>query len=160
MVRLQIIITGSKALDFVRGQGAIRFKKLSVHSSTWGILNRNDEPLHSYKNRCEIPLNSAGEHSHRARDEVFESVIDFTCISELRLNPSRWDGHDNRKNGSDFIIRNTFFLGHAKVMLHSRIAANGHCCRHVQHQGGFWVQNIIMTSRIIKFPVFVILFFR
>ncbi len=66
-------------------------------------------------------------------------MSDFTCVFELRVDSPGGYGHDNGEHGPYFFIAKPLFLGHAKVLLHSRIAADGHCGSHVQHQGGFWL---------------------
>ena len=82
-------------------------------------------------------LSATYSSANLRNSSMLMSFIDFTCIFELRLNPSAGDGHDNGKNGTDFIRCKALFLGHAKVVLHSWITAHGHSRRHVQHQSGF-----------------------
>ena len=88
------------------------------------------------------------------------SVPDGTRISELRPDPAGGNRHYNGLHRTDFLIGQAFFLGYTKVMLHSRVATDGHGRRQVKHQSGFGFQNFIVPGGIVKFGIGGFLFFR
>jgi hypothetical protein len=84
---------------------------------------------------------------------VFLLVLFFACgtsFTKLRINSATRNGHYYRLHGPELIIGYPLFLGHAKLMLHSRIAVNSHRRSHVDHERGLRLQNLVIASRIIK----------
>ena len=57
-----------------------------------------------------------------------------TSFTEFCSNPATRNCHYDRLDRTDFVVCNTLFFGDAKVMFHSRIAANSHSCCEVNHE--------------------------
>ncbi len=86
----------------------------------------------------------------------FASSPSFT---KLCLNSATRNGHYYRLYGPELIVGYALFLGHAKVMLHSRITGNSHGRSHVDQKRRLRLQNLVMASRIIKIVKSLSLFF-
>lgn len=83
-----------------------------------------------------------------------------TYFPELGHNPAPGDGHYYGLHSAQFIIGDAFFSGHARVMFHSGIAADGHGRGHVDHERGFRFQNVVVACRAVKSIEGFFLFFR
>ncbi len=74
-------------------------------------------------------------------------------IAHLRVDASRRYGHDHRLHGSQLALCYALFLGHAKVVLHSGIAAQCHGGGQMEHQRGLWLQNLGVPCRVVELVV-------
>jgi hypothetical protein len=84
--------------------------------------------------------------------------ISETSFTKLCANSACRNSHDYRLHSAYFIIGYSLFFGHAKVMLHSRIAANRHRCSQVNQECRLWFQDFIMACRIVKISIGLLLF--
>jgi hypothetical protein len=84
--------------------------------------------------------------------------ISETSFLKLCADPACRDSHDNRLHGAYLIVGYSLFFGHAKVMLHSRIAANRHRCSQVNQERRLWFQDFIVACRIVKIGIGLVLF--
>ncbi len=65
---------------------------------------------------------------------------------ELRTNSPGFNRHHDSLNRPDFVVRNALFPGDAKVVFHSRVACDRHGRCQVDHQGGFWIEDLVVPS--------------
>ena len=79
-------------------------------------------------------------------------------LSKLSIDPATRDSHYDGLDGSNLLIRKTFFLGHAKVMLRSRVAAHRHGGSEMNHEGLSWFEYLIVPSCIIEILIGLLLF--
>ena len=86
--------------------------------------------------------------SHRASGaRVFPAG---SYVLELCLNSSRGDSHDDCLRCADFFLRYPFFLGNAKVPLHSGITRKRHGRTDVKQQCRLWIQNLVLPGRFVE----------
>jgi hypothetical protein len=88
---------------------------------------------------------------------VFSAIPD---LSELRPDPAGLNRHHDRLNGTDFLIRDPFFPGDAKIGLHSRITRRRHRGREMDQQRRFLIEDLVVTGGFVELAKGPVLFFR
>jgi len=66
-------------------------------------------------------------------------------LAKLRPHPTCRYGHDDGLGRAELVGRDSLFLGHAKVVFHSRVAGKGHRRGIVQQQGRLRVENGVLA---------------
>jgi hypothetical protein len=69
---------------------------------------------------------------------------------ELSIDLSGGNRHDDSLDCADLNFGNPHVLGNAKVVLHSRVAAQRHGRSKVNHEGCFRLENLVVAGRIVE----------
>ena len=92
--------------------------------------------------------------------ELVSIAASFSRFTKLRPDPAGFDRHHDRLHRADLLIGHPFFLGHAKIVFHSRVAGHRHGGGEMDHQSRFLIEDFVVSGRFVELSKRLVLFFR